>query len=70
MPELGLHAQRDVREQQSLVVAASVRHGHRQPLDGEHPRKHPIGDRLGVDEHAVAVEDHQLRFVHAREPPT
>lgn len=50
----------DVGEQEPLIVAAGLAERRRQALAREHSGEHVVGDRLGVDEHPVAVEDHQL----------
>jgi hypothetical protein len=63
-PELRLGAAADVGEQEPLIVAASLGERGRQALAREYPGEHFVGDRLGVNEHAVAVEDHKL--VHRR----
>ena len=39
-----------------------------QPSSLEHPRLDDDGEPLGVDEHAVAVEDHQVRAGHVFAP--
>ncbi|MGA2164317.1 MAG: hypothetical protein ABSH36_07595 [Solirubrobacteraceae bacterium] len=50
----------DIGQQQALVVASGLCQRGRQTLGGQCAGEHVIGDRLTVDEDAVAVEDDQL----------
>jgi len=58
--ELRLSSADDVGEQEPLIVAAGLSKRGRQALPREHPGKRLVGDRLGVNEYAVTVEDHEL----------